>query len=207
MGVSLGFVVFAGAAVSASAQNVNRELRQLQAAQRQAAIAYQRYQRTRRTSDYRHWQNAQARLQREQLQYQRAVTLANNRGIYNAGYSYGSPRLYRINRGGRYYNVDQRQVELLRSAVNQGYSQGYRQGQIDRQYRRSYNYGTHSLYRSGSYGWQSYVARDQYQYYFQQGFQRGYEDGFNSSYRYGVRSGNGFNILAGVLNTILQVVD
>ena len=207
MGVSLGMVVLVGAAVSAYAQNVTREARQLQAAQRQAAVAYQRYQRTRRPADYRHWQNAQMRVQREQLQYQRAVARANNRGIYNAGYGYGSPRMYRINRGGRYYNVDQRQVELLRSAVNQGYSQGYRQGQIDRQYRRGYNYGTHSLYRSGTYGYQSYVARDQYQYYFQQGFQRGYEDGFNSTYRYGVRSNNGFNILGGVLNTILRIVD
>lgn len=209
MGLSLGIVVLAGAVVSATAQNVTREARQLQAAQHQAAIAYQRYLRTRRPAHYRNWQNAQARVQREQIQYQRAIALANNRGIYNAGYAgyTVTPRMYRIDRGGRYYNVDQRQVELLRSAVNQGYSQGYRQGQIDRQYRRGYNYGTHSLYRSGTYGYQSYVARDQYQYYFQQGFQRGYEDGFNSTYRYGVRSNNGFNILGGVLNTILRIVD
>ena len=73
MGVSLGIVVLAGAAVSAGLQNVTREARQLQAAQRQAAVAYQRYQRTRRAGDYRNWQNAQARVQREQLQYQRAV--------------------------------------------------------------------------------------------------------------------------------------
>ncbi len=207
MGLSLGIVVLAGAAFSVSAQNVTREARQLQAAQRQAQVAYQRYLRTQRPVDYHAWQNASARVQREQMQYQRAIALANNRGIYNAGYGVGGSRMYRIDRGGRYYNVDQRQVELLRSAVNQGYSRGYRQGQIDRQYRRSYNYGTHSLYRSGTYGYQSYVARDQYQYYFQQGFQRGYEDGFNSSYRYGVRSNNGFNILGGVLNTILRIVD
>ena len=214
MGLGLGIVILTGAVVSATAQNVTREARQLQAAQRQAQVAYMRYQRTRRPIDYRIWQNAQARVQREQIQYQRAVALANNRGYYNdrgyynAGYGVGgAPRIYRINRGGRYYSVDQRGVELLRSAINQGYNQGYRQGQIDRQYRRGYNYGTHSLYRSGTYGYQSYVARDQYQYYFQQGFQRGYEDGFNSTYRYGVRSGNAFNILGGVLNTILRIVD
>ena len=207
MGVSLGLIVLVGAAISASAQNVERELRQLQNAQRQAQIAYQRYQRSGNPAHYRNWQNAQARVQREQLQYNRAVALTNSGyGAYRTGYS-NAPRMYRIYQGGRYYNVEQRGVELLRSAVQQGYSQGYRQGQIDRQYRRSYNYGTHSMYRSGTYGYQSYVARNQYQYYFQQGFQRGYEDGFNSSYRYGVRSGNGFNILAGVLNTILQVVD
>jgi hypothetical protein len=207
MGVSLGVAVMLGAATLASAQNVSHEMRQLQNAQQRAQIAYQRYQITRRPSDYRQWQIAQARVQREQLQYQRAVARSNSGfGAYNAGYS-SAPRMYRINRSGRYYNVDQRSVELLRSAVQQGYSQGYRQGQIDRQYRRSYNFGNHSLYRSGTFGYQSYVARDQYQYYFQQGFQRGYEDGFNSTYRYGVRSGNGINILGGILNTILQVVD
>jgi hypothetical protein len=207
MGASLGLAVMLGVTTSASAQNVSREMRQLQNAQQRAQIAYQRYQITRRPSDYRRWQMAQAKVQREQLQYQRAVARYNSGfGAYNAGYNNAS-RMYRINRGGRYYNVEQRGVELLRSAVQQGYSQGYRQGQIDRQYRRSYNFGTHSLYRNGTYGYQSYVARDQYQHYFQQGFQRGYEDGFNSTYRYGVRSNNGINILGGILNTILQVVD
>ncbi len=205
-GVSLGLVVLIGASISVSAQNVTRELRQLQAAQNRAQVAHQRYLRTRRSSDYRLWQNAQARVRTEQQQYQRALVRSNNGyGAYNAGY--GTSRMYRINRGGRFYTVDNRGVELLRTAVRQGYSQGYRQGQLDRQYRRSYNFGNHSLYRNGTFGYQSYVARDQYQYYFQQGFQRGYEDGFNSTYRYGVRSNNGINILGGILNTILQVVD
>ena len=92
----------------------------------------------------------------------------------------------------------------LRTAVQNGYSQGYRQGQLDRQYRRSSNYNGSDLYRSGTFGYQSYVARNQYQHYFQQGFQRGYEDGYNSTFRYGTRSGNGFNILGNVLNTILS---
>lgn len=207
IGAGLGLMVLVGTAISASAQNVTRELRQLQNAQNRAQIAYQRYQITRPPSDYRIWQYAQARVQTEQLQYQRALARANSGfGAYNAGYNNGI-RMYRINRGGRYYNVDQRGVELLRSAIQQGYSQGYRQGQLDRQYRRVYSFGDRSLYRSGTYGYQSYVARDQYQYYFQQGFQRGYEDGFNSTYRYGMRSNNGFNVLSGVLNTILQIVD
>jgi hypothetical protein len=208
LSTGLGLAVLTGLSASASAQNIFRESRQLQAAQQRAQIAHQRYLRTRRPSDYQAWQNAQAKVQREQFDYQRAASRSSSGGYYNNTGGFGNGvRSYRINRGGTYYNVDQRQVELLRSAVQQGYSQGYRQGQIDRQYRRSYNYGTHSLYRSGSYGYQSYVARDQYQYYFQQGFQRGYEDGFNSTYRYGARSGNGINILGGILNTILQVVD
>ncbi len=207
MGAVLGMFVLVGAAVSVSAQNVAREYRQWQQAQHRAQVAHQRYLRTRRPADYRSWQNAQARAQREYMQYQQAVARTQaGRGYYNAGYG-PAPRMYRINRGGRYYTVDSRGVELLRAAVQHGYNQGYRQGQIDSQYRRSYNFGTHSLYRTGTYGWQSHVARDQYQYYFQQGFQRGYEDGFNRTYRYGVRSNNGFNILSGVLNTILRIVD
>lgn len=207
MGASLGVALLIVGSITASAQNVAGEYEQLQAAQNRAQIAYQRYQRFRRPVDYRNWQIAQARVQREQQEYQRAVALSNSRGVYNAGYTTNRSRMYRLNRGGRYYSVDQRGVELLRAAVQQGYSQGYRQGQLDRQYRRSFNFGNHSVYRSGTYGYRSYVARDQYQYYFQQGFQRGYDDGFNSTYRYGVRSNGGFNILSGVLNSILQLVD
>ena len=95
---------------------------------------------------------------------------------------------------------------MLRSAVNRGYQQGYAEGQRDRRYGRGDdNDRDSSMYRSGTYGYQSYVARDQYQYYFQQGFQRGYEDGYNSTNRYGYRSGSSFNILGNVLNTILNL--
>jgi hypothetical protein len=76
---------------------------------------------------------------------------------------------------------------------------------MDRRYGRGYNYYGNSIYSQGSYGYRSYVARDQYQYYFQQGFQRGYEDGYNNTSRYGYRSGSGNNILGNILGTILNL--
>jgi len=114
-------------------------------------------------------------------------------------------RQYRVYRNGGYYQTDHRGAELLRQAVNAGYQQGFRQGQLDRQYRRNGGYYGSNIYRSGTYGYQSYVDRQQYQYYFQQGFQRGYQDGFNSQTRYGYRSGNNINILGSILNTILNI--
>ena len=114
-------------------------------------------------------------------------------------------RQYRIYRNGGYYQTDYRGAELLRQAVNAGYQQGYREGQLDRQYRRNGGYYGSNVYRSGTYGYQSYVDRQQYQYYFQQGFQRGYQDGYNSQIRYGSRSGNTVNILGSILSTILNI--
>jgi hypothetical protein len=139
------------------------------------------------------------------MQYQRAAQRSGN--IYNSGYAMGNTgQWYRVNRGGRNYRVDSRSAELLRQAVNQGYAQGFRQGQVARQYGRTYNYQNESMYRSGTFGYQSYVDRNLYQYYFQQGFQRGFEDGYYSRNRYGTRVGNTANILGGVLNTILNLV-
>jgi hypothetical protein len=114
-------------------------------------------------------------------------------------------RNYRVYRDGSYYETDNRGAELLRQAVKSGYSQGYTQGRQDRSRGRSMNYNGNDLYSSGTYGYESYVARDQYQHYFQQGFERGYQDGYNSTSRYGTRSGNTFNILGSVLNTILNL--
>lgn len=112
---------------------------------------------------------------------------------------------YRVYRNGSYYETDHRGAELLRQAVNAGYQRGYRQGQIDSRYGRSGGYYGSDIYRSGSYGYRSYVDRNQYQYYFQQGFQRGYEDGYNSRLRYGYRSGSSYNILGAILNSILNI--
>ena len=114
-------------------------------------------------------------------------------------------RQYRVYRNGGYYQTDYRGAELLRQAVNAGYQQGYRQGQIDRQNRRNGGYYGSNVYRNGTYGYQSYVDRSQYQHYFQQGFQRGYQDGYNSQIRYGSRSGNTVNILGSILGTILNI--
>jgi hypothetical protein len=136
-----------------------------------------------------------------------------NNGYYNNGYynntynnGYNTGRtVYRVYNNGSYYSVDNRGAELLRQAVRNGYRQGYQQGQWDRTHSRSYNYTDDRYYRNGNYGYQSYVQRNQYQYYFREGYERGYEDGYNSTYRYGIRSSNGFDILGGVLNTILNM--
>ena len=133
------------------------------------------------------WAHEKNRVRKEQKQQQKQA------------------RQYRVYRNGGYYQTDYRGAELLRQAVNAGYQQGFRQGQLDRQSRRNGGYYGSNVYRSGTYGYQSYVDRQQYQYYFQQGFQRGYQDGYNTQNRYGYRSGNNVNILGSILNTILNI--
>jgi hypothetical protein len=112
---------------------------------------------------------------------------------------------YRIYRNGSYYQTDYRGAELLRQAVNEGYRQGYRQGILDRRYGRNSGYYGSTIYRSGTYGYRTYVDRSQYQYYFQQGFQRGYQDGFYSQRQYGYYSGGKWSILGSVLGAILDI--
>ena len=200
---ALGAMLVVGATGVVSAQDYNEEYREWQQAQRRAQEEYRDYLRTRRQSDYRDWQQAQRMAQREYAEYQRSA------GGYNR-YGYGNvnrtrSNYYRVYRNGSYYQTDYRGAELLRQAVNSGYQQGYRQGQLDARYRRNSNYYGNNVYRSGTFGYQSYVARDQYQYYFQQGFERGYEDGFNNSFRYGTRTNTGLNILGNILNGILNI--
>ncbi len=200
IGSIVGSFLLFGAIGSASAQYYNDEYRQWQEAQRRAQQEYQDYLRSRSREDYREWQQAQRRAQEEYADYRRSSGY-NNRYTNRAGGS----RYYRIYRNGSYYQTDYRGAELLRQAVNRGYQQGFQQGQMDARYGRNGSYYRNNVYRSGVYGYQSYVDRSQYQYYFQQGFQRGYEDGFNNQYRYGYRSNNGLNILGNILNGILNL--
>ena len=198
--MTLAFLALIGVG-TAAAQNVNEEYREWQNAQRRAQEEYRDYQRRPTRANLRDWQQAQRHARREQLEYQRARqgrgTFAGNR----------SGRFFRVIRDGSSFQVDNRGAELLRNAVRRGYQQGYTAGVNDRRFGRGYNYNNNSMFRSGSFGYASYVPRNQYQYYFQQGFQRGYEDGYYSRLQYGVRSGNTFNILGGVLNTILNIAD
>lgn len=112
---------------------------------------------------------------------------------------------YRIYRNGSYYNTDNRGAELLRQAVNRGYQQGLIAGRNDRMGRRSMGWRNSNVYRSGNYGYQSYVDSSQYRYYFQQGFERGYQDGYNSRYQYGSNNNGAFNILGNILSGILNI--
>jgi len=202
LGAIVGSFLFVG---SATAQNASREYRDWQIAQRRAQQEYQDYLRSRSRDDYRSWQRAQQEAQRQYMEYQQASRGYNNGYNNNGYYNNNGAGYYRVYRNGSYYQTDSRGAELLRAAVNNGYRQGYRQGQMDAQYRRGGNYYGNDVYRSGVYGYQSYVDRSQYQYYFQQGFQRGYEDGYNNQYRYGYRTNSGLNILGNILNGILNL--
>jgi hypothetical protein len=199
IGTIVGVFVLTGAAVLANAQNPNDEYREWQNAQRVAQEEYQDYLRTRNRRDYRDWQQAQRRAQQEYREYQ----LASRSGFYPNRMNRG--RMYRVYRDGRYYETDYRGAELLRQAINQGYQRGYREGQNDRLRGSGFNYSDETAYRYGTYGYQSYVARDQYEFYYREGFRRGYEDGFRNTSRYGYRTGSTIGILGNVLNTILNI--
>ena len=112
---------------------------------------------------------------------------------------------YRLYRGDRFYQTDQRGVDLIRRAIQSGYQQGYRAGANDRRYSRSDDYRDDSYYRSGNYGYQNYVDLDQYQHYYREGYERGYNDGYNSESQYGSNSGGKWSILGSILNGILNV--
>ena len=112
---------------------------------------------------------------------------------------------YRLHRGDRYYDTDQRGVDLIRRAIQSGYQQGYRAGANDRRYSRADDYRDDSYYRRGNYGYQDYVDLDQYQHYYREGYERGYNDGYNSQSRYGTYSGGKWSILGTILDGILNV--
>ncbi|HEY2867359.1 MAG TPA: hypothetical protein VGJ02_09725 [Pyrinomonadaceae bacterium] len=200
----LGLLALSAASGLANAQDNSREYRDWQRAQTQAQQRYNDYLRTRRSNDYRRWQQAQAEAQRRQSMYQQRAY--NNRSYYPNNNVYVTPGVrYRVYRNGQTFYVDSRGASMLRTAINTGYQQGYQQGILDRRYGRGFNYYGNQVYSEGSFGYQSYVDRDQYQYYFQQGFQRGYEDGFNNTFRYGTRNGNSFSILGSVIGSILDL--
>lgn len=203
-----GSVVFIGNSLAVLGQSETREYQEWQRAQTQAERQHQDYLRTRSSSDYRQWQEAERRAQEQYRQYQAAGSrYGQNNSYRNSDWNNNrnSNGRYRVRRGGAEYWTDSRGAELLRQAVRNGYSQGYQQGERDKRGRRPFDYTLGTTYRSGTYGYQSYVERNQYQYYFQQGFQRGYDDGYNNTSRYGSRSGNGFNILGNILNSILDI--
>jgi hypothetical protein len=112
---------------------------------------------------------------------------------------------YRLYRGDRYYQTDQRGVDLIRRAIRNGYSQGYRAGANDRRYRRGDDYRDDSYYRRGNYGYQNYVDLDEYQHYYREGYERGYNDGYNGQSRYGSYGGGRWSILGSILNGILNL--
>jgi hypothetical protein len=179
-------------------------------------------------------QNAKVELQRARLMQQRQADWArynnqilatqqrqvtyNTRNNDGVAFVFGTSNWdqtarYRVYRNGSYYNTDYRGAQLLQNAVNEGYRQGFQAGRADRNGNRRFGWSNSGVYRTGTYGYQSHVARNQYQYYFQQGFQRGYQDGsnsrfdnsYNGQYDYGYYENGSVNILGTILNTILNV--
>ncbi len=138
------------------------------------------------------------RLRQEQIRLNNARN-NRNRSVYNNS----GGRRYRVYRNGGYYQTDQNGVTVLRQAVNYGYQEGVRAGQADSAYGRSFNYQDSAAYRTGTYGY-SHVDSNEYRYYFREGFRRGYEDGYNSRSQYGSNSNGKANILAAILQQLLN---
>jgi len=157
-------------------------------------------------------QARQAEWNKRNAQFRRPGTVSS--GYYSVELNANiAPGRYRINRNGTWYNTDNRGAYALRQAINEGYRQGFAAGRSDRNGIRRGGWSNNNVYRSGTFGYQSVVAQSQYQYYFRQGFQRGYQDGSNSQYRddyngeyqYGTNNGGTLNILATVLNQLLNI--
>jgi hypothetical protein len=119
-------------------------------------------------------------------------------------YFYTAP-IYRYNRGGRSYEINEYGAKMLRQAVNHGYEEGFRAGKADRDDRWRGNYKDSYAYRDANYGYSGYyVNRSDYNHYFREGFQRGYEDGHNSRYRYGRFANGNYSMLDNILSQIVS---
>jgi len=122
---------------------------------------------------------------------------------YNDPYFYSAPS-YRYMRDGAYYTINQYGVNMLNTAVNDGYGEGYRAGRADRMDGWRADYRSNWVYQNATYGYNGYyLDRGEYSYYFREGFRRGYEDGYYSRYQYGSYSNGSYSIVGAVLNTIL----
>lgn len=220
--VVFGLVAILGVSESANAQGNNRgnnrnaqkQERKVDKQQQKATAAQAKANRERALFER---QRQAAWTQRNQ----RIVnTRSGNERSGGAGYYYGNANAntnrdsrYRIYRNGSYYNTDQRGADLLRRAVNEGYRQGFEAGRSDWNRSRNVSWTNSNVYQSGTYGYQSYVNRSQYQYYFREGFQRGYQDGSNSRYQdgyngqfeYGHYDNGSMNILETILNSVLRI--
>ena len=122
----------------------------------------------------------------------------------NDPYFYTAP-IYRYNRGGAYYEINQYGADLLRQAVNYGYQEGFRAGGADREDNWRPDYRDSYAYQDATYGYNGYyVDPEDYRYYFREGFRRGYEDGYNDQYQYGYYSNGSYGVLGNVLSLILE---
>jgi hypothetical protein len=152
-------------------------------------------------AQYRYQQQYWQRLREQQARLQNCRSY----NYYNDPY-YSSAPIYRYNRGGRWYEVNQYGANVLQEAVRMGYREGYMAGQADRQDNWRFGYQDSFAYQDGNYGYGGYYgSQDEYNYYFREGFRRGYEDGFYGRYTYGNYQGGNVNILGAVLTGILTL--
>jgi hypothetical protein len=118
-----------------------------------------------------------------------------------------TPMRYRYRLNGAYHETNQYGADVLRNAINNGYSEGYQQGQADRADGLSSNYRRSFAYQDANYGYTgAYIPQSDYNYYFRQGFQRGYQDGFANASRYGRYANGTGTVLGNILNGILGLV-
>src|SRR5262249_238189 len=109
-------------------------------------------------------------------------------------------------RGGSYYYTSQYGIGMLRNAINYGYEQGYYAGRADREDGWNFDPDESYAYQDALYGYDGYyVSMDEYSYYFREGFRRGYEDGYYGQYRYGNNYGGKYQIIASILQGILNL--
>lgn len=202
---ALGLTVVLGTSLAANAQgNRNNDHHNNDQKQVQKANQQQDKWEQQRNRD----QQDRNRIEQQRPNIPASTTRQVGGGFYNVHPNpvvNNNVNRYRVFRNGSYYNTDNRGADLLRQAVNAGYQQGFAAGQSDHNARHGSNWGNSSVYRHGTYGWQSYVDRGQYQYYFQQGFERGYQDGYNSRYQYGFNNGGSVSILSSILGSILNI--
>ena len=167
-------VVLAGTAIVMAQDSPRDEYEEWQSARRELQNEQREYRRNPTRDNYRGWQDALRDERREYREYQVALSRYGGRwnpNVNDRNYNNGrtvvvtNPNrgMYRINMNGQYYNVDNQGYNVLRQAVNSGYQQGYRAGIRDRR-SGNYNYNNDSVYMSGTFGYNSYVARNQYQY-------------------------------------------
>jgi len=151
-----------------------------------------------RAAQYAYITDYNNRLYAQQQRY-----ASSNFDYYNDPYFYSVPT-YRYMREGAWYTVNQYGVDLLQTAINDGYNEGYRAGKADRMDGWRADYRSNWVYQNASYGYNGYyLDRGDYTYYFREGFRRGYEDGYYSRYQYGHYTNGSYSIVGAVLNTIL----
>jgi hypothetical protein len=170
--------------------------------QRQRGLAQQRteqLQQQRRTAQYRFQEGYLERERQQQISFQND----RNHDYDHDPYFYTAP-IYRYQRAGNYYEINQYGADTLRQAVNYGYEEGFQTGQADQQDRWRSSYQDSYAYQDADYGYNGfYVNQDDYQYYFREGFRRGYEDGYNNRSQYGQNVGGKFSVQVGQLSIIL----